>query len=110
MVDIVMPLINTSQGNHTTAYFARLYDLKAGSIKDRLQACKPTVFLGVPLVWEKIADRVRAVGAANTGIKAAIGAWAKDKAIRNARSSQHGEAPDVPFGYGIASSILSKVA
>merc|ERR1712036_104868 len=36
MVDIVMPLVNSAGKSHTTTYFARNYDLKAGSIKDRL--------------------------------------------------------------------------
>ena len=40
-------------------FFARIYDLKANSIKDRLNVARPTMFLGVPLVWEKMADRDR---------------------------------------------------
>ena len=78
MVDIVTPVVLTSASvGWMTLYFARNYDLKAGAIKDRLIACKPTIFLGVPLVWEKIADKMRALGAANTGLKKHIADWAK---------------------------------
>ena len=40
-------------GLEVTVYFARPYDMKAGSLKDRLCACRPTLMLAVPLVWEK---------------------------------------------------------
>merc|ERR1719386_37665 len=64
MVDIVCPVVTAAvTPAWSTAYFARPYDLKAGSLKDRLQAARPTMFLGVPLVWEKVADKVRAIGA-----------------------------------------------
>lgn len=49
----------------------RSYDLKQGTLKDRLCVARPTAFLGVPLVWEKIADRMRALGAKNKGMKKA---------------------------------------
>merc|ERR1719267_86705 len=78
MVDIVAPVsLTATSPSYQTVYFARPYDLKVGAIKDRLQVAKPTVFLGVPLVWEKIADKIRAIGAANTGVKKAMGDWAK---------------------------------
>ena len=32
-----------------------------------LVQCRPDLFLGVPRVWEKIEEKMRAVGAANTG-------------------------------------------
>ena len=58
MVDVCFPFVATaSSPAWVTAYFARPYDLKAGGLKDRLNVARPTVFLGVPLVWEKIADR-----------------------------------------------------
>ena len=49
--------------------FARPYDLKMGSIGDRLRTVEPTVFLGVPRVWEKIAEKMKAVGKSTKGLK-----------------------------------------
>jgi len=109
MVDIVMPAINSASESWTTTYFARPYDLKAGSIKDRLCAAKPTVFLGVPLVWEKIADKMRAVGASVTGLKKNVSTWAKDKALRLATEAQLGGTARVPWFSGVALKILHKV-
>jgi long-chain-fatty-acid--CoA ligase ACSBG len=56
--------------------FARPDALK-GSLVETLNAVRPTVFLGVPRVWEKIEEKMRAVGAANTGVIKRIGDWAK---------------------------------
>jgi len=65
MVDIVVPLILTDRGpGWWSIYFARPYDLKVGAIGDRLRAVRPTLFLGVPRVWEKVAEKVKAIGAA----------------------------------------------
>merc|ERR1719409_1665340 len=108
MVDIVTPVIHTAtQPGHISTFFARNYDLKVGAIKDRLNVARPTIFLGVPLVWEKIADKMRAVGANITGAKAHISKWAKDKAVRKARGAQLGGTGEVPWGSGVGLKILS---
>merc|ERR1719271_392864 len=87
MLDIVCPVYLTarSEAAHLTTFFARAYDLKAGTLKDRLQVATPTMFLGVPLVWEKIADRIRALGATTTGLKKTIATWAKGCGLEYAR-------------------------
>jgi len=43
----------------SAVYFAKPDALK-GSIVDTLKAVKPTVFFGVPRVYEKIEDKIRA--------------------------------------------------
>merc|ERR1712178_594703 len=90
-------------------YFARNYDLKVGAIKDRLQVARPTLFIGVPLVWEKIADKIRAIGATTTGAKKAIADSAKSAALQAARDAQHGGPGGKPFGHGAAMSVLGKI-
>lgn len=109
MVDVCFPFVATaSSPAWVTAYFARPYDLKAGSLKDRLQVARPTVFLGVPLVWEKIADRLRAVGASTSGIKKKLSTWAKAKGLQHARACQMGGDGLEPFAYGAASKLVLK--
>jgi len=84
--------------------------LKAGSLKDRLCVARPTAFLGVPLVWEKVADKLRTLGANNPGWKKSLAAWAKDKGVRRARGQQLGGDGAQPGGYGLANKVvLSKV-
>merc|ERR1719160_505575 len=110
MVDIVCPIVGSAfTPCHVTAYFARAYDLKAGSLKDRLQSARPTLFLGVPLVWEKIADKIRAIGAANTGLKKSIATWAKSKALIKAQQGQLGGTGEVPWGTAVSGKILFKI-
>merc|ERR1711972_1100327 len=106
MIDIVNPVVSGAlTDTHSTVYFARNYDLKVGAIKDRLQLARPTLFLGVPLVWEKIADKIRAVGAANSGAKKALGDWAKGQAVVNSKSKQIGESLVEPAGFTGAAPI-----
>jgi len=106
MLDIVAPMVMNSGAGCSTVFFARPYDLKAGSVKDRLQVARPTVFLGVPLVWEKIADRIRAIGASTTGVKKSLATWAKDLSLTKAKNSQLNGTYEVPFGFGIADKVI----
>jgi len=111
MIDIVGPMSLTARnpGVWESMFFARPYDLKAGSIGDRLKASKPTVFFGVPLVWEKMADRVKAIGAASTGMKKTISDWAKAKALEHAKTLEIGCDPVVPSNFCFASRFLGLV-
>eukprot|EP00928_Gymnodinium_smaydae_P022462 TRINITY_DN1885_c0_g1_i1.p1 TRINITY_DN1885_c0_g1~~TRINITY_DN1885_c0_g1_i1.p1 ORF type:complete len:772 (+),score=190.79 TRINITY_DN1885_c0_g1_i1:67-2316(+) len=111
MVDIVSPVVLTARSSAWwTIYFARNYDLKAGSVKDRLCAARPTLFLGVPLVWEKIADKIRTLGADVTGAKKAIATWAKGLGLEYAKACQLGGGGSVPLGYSLADTlVLNKV-
>jgi len=91
-------------------FFARANDLKDKTIRERLNAAKPTLFLGVPLVWEKVADTVRAVGAQVTGLKKNIATWAKRLGLEHAKNMQLGGSGAVPTGYRAADGIvLSKI-
>ena len=57
--------IDRSQANtrsHVTVHFARPYDLSKGTVGFRLRAVKPTMFLGVPRVWEKIQAKIKKIG------------------------------------------------
>ena len=59
-----------------STYFADKSALK-GTLTITLQEASPTLFLGVPRVWEKIQEKMMEVGAANKGLKRQIGQWAK---------------------------------
>lgn len=90
LMDVIGP-IELSGKNDKGAVctcFARKYDLSSGALRFRLQAVSPAMFLGVPRVWEKISESLRAK--APTGIKAKLGAWAKRKALAYAVNCQMG--------------------
>jgi len=104
MVDIVMPIIGTATSPNAwaTTGFARVYDLSKSTIGDRLRCVKPTIFLGVPRVWEKIADKVKKIGAQVTGIKKKISTFAKGKGLEHAYNCQLGGNGRYPRWYGVA--------
>jgi len=124
MVDIITPIcIACYQSGWVSSNFARPYDLKVGTIGDRLKCVKPTIFLGVPRVWEKIAEKMMAVGKSTKGLKLKIAKWSKGKGLEHAQAANlPGYAPEwagdgttsgdgtYPWGYKLANKlVLSKV-
>lgn len=104
MLDIHMPMAYGSR-----IHFARPDALK-GTLVATLQEARPTIFFGVPRVWEKIRDKMRAAGASVTGIKKRLATWAKSKGLENARAMQYGESGQPPTGHGCAHMlVLSKI-
>jgi len=109
MVDITLPMAQTSEGpGWTCTFFARPYDLKVGAIGDRLRAVKPTVFLGVPRVWEKVAEKVKAVGASKPFPLRAFSGWCKRKLLAHQMNCQMGGSGKKYFGHELADMVLGK--
>jgi len=110
MVDLVCPIVSAARTRSwTTVFFARPYDFKVGSFKHRLVVARPTIFLGVPLVWEKLADAIRSIGAVTTGAKKKIADWAKGVSLEYARNLQLGGSGSAPSGHTVAKAVLGKV-
>ena len=100
LLDMYIPLMYGA-----AVYFAQPDALK-GSLVDTLKEVRPTAFLGVPRVWEKIHDKMRSVGKQTTGIKKKIATWAKDVGYRSNMAMMKGESP--AFGFGIANALVFK--
>jgi len=97
----------------TTVMYARVYDIKKATIAQRLNAIKPSAFFAVPLVYEKIADKIRATGAAAGGLMQKVSGKAKEINLEYARDIQLGKA-GAPvscqcFGEAIAKKVKSVV-
>lgn len=111
LVDIVFPIaVSVETSAWCTVQFARPYDLKVGTIVNRLRAVKPTVFLGVPRVWEKIMEKMRAVGKTTKGLKRTMADFGKKKGLAYSQACQMGGSGKLPGNYGIAKQVLDKVA
>ncbi len=85
-------------------YFAESIE----KLGDNLREVRPTMFLAVPRVWEKIQAKIVAGAAKNSNFKKKIGVWAKGVGLEGGYRMQKGEAP--PMFYGLANKLVfSKV-
>jgi long-subunit acyl-CoA synthetase (AMP-forming) len=69
-----------------------------------LTEVQPTLMLGVPRVWEKIEEKMKAVGAANSGVKKALGDWAKRTGLAGHKALLQGDS--VPWGWALADFLV----
>uniref|UniRef100_A0A7S0GVF9 AMP-dependent synthetase/ligase domain-containing protein n=1 Tax=Amorphochlora amoebiformis TaxID=1561963 RepID=A0A7S0GVF9_9EUKA len=110
MVDILAPIyLSARTHGYATVSFARPYDLKYSTIKDRLIAVKPTLFVGVPRVWEKIADKIKAKAKNNSAFAKSIASWAKPILLRHTKGFNLSQQPENPSMLWAANIIAKKV-
>ncbi|KAA5803337.1 long-chain fatty acid--CoA ligase [Alkalicaulis satelles] len=89
-------------------YFARSME----TLAEDLQGARPTVFFGVPRVWEKFHEALRGRLAEATGPKAKIAAWAMGVARRYHDADINGRSPGpvLSLQMGIARAlVLNKI-
>lgn len=99
MVDIFLPLTLAA-----TVYFADRDALK-GSLVKTLAEAQPTLFLGVPRVYEKIQEKMMAVGAQSGALKKMIGSWAKSIVYQHHIDRMAGR-PSNSLQYKIANKLV----
>lgn len=91
-----------------TVYFADKDALK-GTLVKTLQVARPTRFLGVPRVYEKIQEKMLQVGAQGSAVKKMISSWAKGVTLAHHMSIIEGQ-PSNSWQYKVVKSLLmSKV-
>jgi long-subunit acyl-CoA synthetase (AMP-forming) len=73
---------------------------------DALREVRPHFFLGVPRVWEKIQERIMAVGAQNPPLKKKISAWARRHGLAGGYADQ--QRVGKPLLYPIANALVFK--
>ncbi|XP_065912809.1 long-chain-fatty-acid--CoA ligase ACSBG2-like isoform X2 [Dysidea avara] len=100
LIDIYVPL--SSAG---TVWFAQP-DAMKGSLIQTMKEVRPTIFLGVPRVWEKIAEGMQLVANSLTGLKARISSWAKTVGLKGNHNKMAGKG--TPFGWGVANYLYFK--
>jgi long-subunit acyl-CoA synthetase (AMP-forming) len=75
---------------------------------ENLREVRPTVFLGVPRVWEKIQARMMEAGAQSSPLRKRIVAWARQVGLEAGQRMQRRER--LPLGYFLAEKVVfSKV-
>jgi len=76
-----------------------------GTLINTLQEVRPTRFLGVPRVWEKIQEKMMEIGKQNTGVKKTIADWAKRAAFEHHEEIMAGK-PGNSLRYRIARKLI----
>lgn len=84
-------------------------DALRGSLGVTLKHVRPTIFFGVPRVWEKIYDKMQVVAKSTTGIKKKISTWAKKNSANYWETHQYGGSKKVPCMHGLSTKLLGKV-
>ncbi|XP_063051685.1 long-chain-fatty-acid--CoA ligase ACSBG2-like [Engraulis encrasicolus] len=87
-----------------TTSFAQPDALK-GSLGETLREVRPTSFLGVPRVWEKMQERMKEIGAKTTGLRKKVADWAKGLGLEASRNEMN-RTDVVPWGFGLANSLV----
>ncbi|MDJ0804922.1 MAG: AMP-binding protein [Desulfobacterales bacterium] len=99
MVSLMVPMAIGA-----TSWFAESLD----QLGDNLREVQPTIFVGVPRVWEKIQAKMVEAGARNPPLKKKIAAWARKQGIAGARALEAGRPK--PALYPLADKLVfSKV-
>jgi len=78
------------------------------TLGDDLREVRPTFFLAVPRVWEKIQARMEAAGAKSSPLRRRLVRWARGVGLAGGRAAQRGE--PLPLGWWLANRLIfSKV-
>ncbi len=84
----------------STVYFAESIE----QLGDNLAEVRPTLFMGVPRVWEKIQAKISAAGANAPPMRKKLVAWARKTGLAAGFAEQKGEAR--PLLYPLAKKIV----
>jgi long-chain-fatty-acid--CoA ligase ACSBG len=103
MLDMYCPIATGLQ-----IWFAQP-DAVRGSLGVTLKDVRPTIFFGVPRVWEKIYDKMQEVAKSSTGIKKMISTWAKGQAAQHWKGNEFGSTDAEPWFYSVSQILLGKV-
>lgn len=101
MIDIWLPVTFGVQ-----TCFAQPDALK-GTLVETLKEVRPTAFMGVPRVWEKMEEKMKSVGAKSSALKKRIAMWAKMVGLETNLKRMHGSI-DLPMNYRLAKALVYK--
>ncbi|XP_076860414.1 long-chain-fatty-acid--CoA ligase ACSBG2 isoform X2 [Brachyhypopomus gauderio] len=88
-------------------YFAQPDALK-GSLVNTLREVRPTAFMGVPRVWEKMQEKMKSVGAKSSTLRRKVASWAKDVGLHTnlSRMERNGSVAPAPLNYRVAKRLV----
>ncbi|XP_010014394.1 PREDICTED: long-chain-fatty-acid--CoA ligase ACSBG2 [Nestor notabilis] len=101
ITDIWLPMIFGAQ-----VFFAQPDALK-GTLVETLREVRPTCFLGVPRVWEKMEERMKSIGAKSSALRRKVAAWAKEIGLQTNLGRMNGYY-DTPMNFHVAKHLVYK--
>ncbi|XP_014817124.1 PREDICTED: long-chain-fatty-acid--CoA ligase ACSBG2 isoform X1 [Calidris pugnax] len=87
-------------------FFAQPDALK-GTLVDTLREVRPTAFLGVPRVWEKMEEKMKSVGAKSSALRRKVASWAKGVGLQTNLKRMNGYS-EVPVNFRLARHLVYK--
>nr|XP_031545115.1 long-chain-fatty-acid--CoA ligase ACSBG2 isoform X1 [Vicugna pacos] len=89
-------------------YFAQPDALK-GTLVNTLQEVKPTAFMGVPRIWEKMHEKIKEAASKSSSLRKKVFSWARNVGLKINTKRMLG-AHDTPMSYRMAKALVfSKV-
>ncbi|XP_064845761.1 long-chain-fatty-acid--CoA ligase ACSBG2-like isoform X3 [Oncorhynchus masou masou] len=88
-------------------YFAQPDALK-GSLVNTMREVRPTAFMGVPRVWEKMQEKMKSVGAKSSTVRRKVAVWAKGVGLKTnlSKMNQNGAMARMPVNYRLAKKLV----
>ncbi|XP_049576241.2 long-chain-fatty-acid--CoA ligase ACSBG2 isoform X1 [Syngnathus scovelli] len=85
-------------------------DALKGSLVTTMKEVRPTAFMGVPRVWEKMQEKMKATGAKSSAVRRKVAAWAKDVGLQTnlSKMNVNRAAEHTPLSYQIAKKLVFK--
>ncbi|KAM6216712.1 LOW QUALITY PROTEIN: long-chain-fatty-acid--CoA ligase ACSBG2 [Rhynchocyon petersi] len=84
-------------------------DALKGTLVDTLHHVRPTCFLCVPQIWEKMQEKIKENGAKNSALKKKVFSWARNIGMQFNNKKMTGN-PETPMSYRVAKTdVFSKV-
>ncbi|XP_051930099.1 long-chain-fatty-acid--CoA ligase ACSBG2 isoform X2 [Hippocampus zosterae] len=83
-------------------------DALKGSLVNTMKEVRPTAFMGVPRVWEKMQEKMKATGAKSSKVRRKVAAWAKDVGLHTnlSKMNQTRAGDHTPLSYQIAKKLV----
>ncbi|XP_071584087.1 long-chain-fatty-acid--CoA ligase ACSBG2 isoform X1 [Heliangelus exortis] len=85
-------------------FFAQPDALK-GTLGDTLREVRPTAFLGVPRVWEKMEEKMKSIGAKSSTLRRKVASWAKGVGLQTNLKRMNG-CSEVPVNFRLARHLV----